>query len=57
MLDDQVGRRADAADSQEDVVGHEVCREALDLLGEGGREEEGLALARAGHVLLSGMGG
>ena len=30
----------------------EVCGQALDLLGEGGGEEQGLAVARAGHVLL-----
>ena len=52
MLDDEVGRRADAAHGEEDVVGHEVRGEPLDLLGEGRREEVGLALSRAGHVLL-----
>ena len=52
MLHDQVRRRADAPHGQEDVVGHKVGREPLDLLGERGREEQRLALARAGHVLL-----
>lgn len=52
VLDNQIRGGADAADGQEDVVGHEVGREPLDLLGERGREEQRLALARAGHVLL-----
>jgi hypothetical protein len=37
---------------EEDVVGQEVSRQPLDLLGEGGGEHERLALTRAGHVLL-----
>ena len=43
---------APPAHREEDVVVQEVCGQALDLLGEGGREEQGLALAGAGHVLL-----
>ena len=49
MLDNQIRGGADAADGQEDVVGHEVGREPLDLLGERGREEQRLALARDGR--------
>ena len=52
MLHDEVRRRPDAADRQEDVVGHEVGGEPLDLLGEGGGEEQRRARARGGHVLL-----
>jgi hypothetical protein len=52
VLHDQVGGGADAADGEEDVVGEEVGGEALDLLGEGGREEQRLALPGGRHVLL-----
>jgi len=39
-----VGRgRADTADGEEDVVVEEVTSELLDLVGEGGREQESLA--------------
>ena len=51
VLHDEVGGGADAANGEEDVVVHEVCSQALDLLGEGGGEEESLALACPWHVL------
>ena len=45
VLHDQVSGGTDTPDRQEDVVVHEVCGQALDLLGEGGAEEQGLPLA------------
>ena len=43
-----LGGGANAADCDEDVVAHEVCSQALDLVGEGRAEHESLTLR--GHV-------
>ncbi len=50
-LHDEVGGRSHTPHGQEDVVTQEVRRQPLDLLREGGREQQGLPVADGWHVL------
>eukprot|EP00965_Chrysotila_dentata_P001141 37264-Pleurochrysis_carterae.AAC.1 len=52
LLRDELGSGADAADGDKNVVRQKLHRHALDLLGEGGREHERLALRSSRHALL-----
>ena len=50
-LHDQISGRTHTTHRQEDVVMHEIRGQTLNLLGEGGGEQQGLTFTRAGHVL------
>jgi hypothetical protein len=52
LLGDVLAGRSDTADREEDVVVKEVASEALDLNGEGGREEQRDAFTGLGHGVL-----
>ena len=52
LLCDELGRRAHASDGHKDVIVEEVHGHTLDLLREGCREHERLALGSLGHTLL-----
>lgn len=49
LLSNILRRGSHASDRQKHVVVQEVLRQHLDLLGEGGREHEGLSFASFGH--------
>jgi hypothetical protein len=50
LLSDVLGRAADSANREEDIVLQEVFSENLDITGEGSAEHESLTLVNVGHI-------